>query len=172
MLEFVKNNFSNIIASLALLLSFTQWICGFIRKRENYEVCIDNAQYGQSGKNHYLILSMTILNNSSSNLNITRIYFLQGKSQHLCHLKESWCGERYFPNFPETDIPRTKRILSSQLPLSILANGAESVLIKIRINEKIEINKNDILSLEFVTSKNKKRFNLVVMDSKSDLTYL
>ncbi len=50
MIDFIKNNFSNIIATIALLVSLTQWIYGLIRKRENYDVCIDNAQYGQSGK--------------------------------------------------------------------------------------------------------------------------
>ena len=171
MISFIKNNISNIISILALSLTLIQYFSALRKKREKYTVRIDNAQGGQSGRNNYLLVNMTILNHSSSNLNITRIYFVDGTTEYLCHLKESWCAERYFPNYPETDIPRTKRIFSSKFPLSILPNGATSELIKFKIESKKEITKNEIITLKFVTSKKEKTINLMVMDNKSDLTY-
>ena len=70
MISFIKNNISNIISILALSLTLIQYFSALRKKREKYTVRIDNAQGGQSGRNNYLLVNMTILNHSSSNLNI------------------------------------------------------------------------------------------------------
>ncbi len=143
MLDYMKNNISTIISILALVLTLVQYICGLIKNRESYKMLVDNVQVTQRGKKSFVLLTMTILNNSSSNLNITTIYYINGTDEFLCNIKKSWCGERYYPQFPETDLPRTERIFSAEFPLSIQPNGANNVLVKFEIDDQIEIKKND-----------------------------
>lgn len=67
-------------------------------------------------------------------------------------MNKTWSGEHYYPQFPETDIPRTERIFSAQFPISIQPNGAVSELIRFESDENISI-MNDFLILEISTNK-------------------
>lgn len=86
--------------------------------------------------------------------------------------KKSWCGERYYPQFPETDLPRTERIFSSEFPLNIQQNGANNVLVKFETDSLIEIKKHDQVTLKILTNKKESVVKVVCLDDKKDLTYL
>ena len=172
MVDYIRNNIDTIISVLALSLTLWQYISGLIKRRENYKVKIDNVQTAQTGRKNFVLLSMTILNNSASNLNITRMYLVEKKQQFLCHIKKSWCGERYYPQFPETDLPRTERIFSSEFPLNIQQNGANNVLVKFETDSLIEIKKHDQVTLKILTNKKESVVKVVCLDDKKDLTYL
>lgn len=67
---------------------------------------------------------------SSSPLIITRMYV----NEVQCYLTHQFVGEHYFPHFPESDIARTERILSTDFPINIVANSG--VMHKIIFNFK------------------------------------
>ena len=115
---------------------------------------------------------MTIVNKSDAPLNITQIYFIDGKTEYLCYLKKQWSGEHYYPVFPETDIPRTERIFSANFPLALQPNDAKSELIRFSITSNISIKKEDIIKLKIVTSKRTIVREIECRDDRQDLIHI
>lgn len=164
---------SLIISIFALTISILQIIYNQIKKIENFNICIDNAQAFSVPGSSSLICSLMITNNSLSVLNINRIYFIKNGQEYLCYLKKQWCGEHYYPKFYETDIPRTERVFSSDLPISISPQGATSKLIRFKLPfNDLVLKSGDIIDLKIVTSKNTKKIKLSILDDKRDLSYM
>ena len=164
---------ATVISIISLLIALIQAVGSKLSKRENYTVQIDNVQQFVQQQECSLLISITIINHSISPLNITRIYYCDKSGEHLCRLKKTWCGEHYYPKFPETDIPITERVFSADFPLAIEPHGAKSELIKFELpQEEKKITKNDTVKLRVITNKSKKVLSLTCLDNKEDLTYL
>lgn len=169
MKEFIfKFGISNIISILALFLTLYQLINNYFKKRERFEIIANNVQVSDDK----VWLSATILNNAESALNITRIYFINNSKEYLCSLKRTMCAERYYPLFPETDIPRTERIFSADFPISLYPKGAINTLIEFKIDGMKKIEKNQTIQLKVVTNKKTKIFNIKCLDNQIGLKYL
>ena len=157
--KLIIDNRDFLIALVALFLTILQFIISCVKNHEKYEIIADKVDLSSNGNKNTLLLSMSIFNCSSSPLNITKIYFINEKSKVLCKLNKTWCGEHYYPKFPETDLPRTERIFSAQFPISIQPNGAMSVLIRFDSIENFIILDN-CLKLEVSTIKNVRKISI------------
>jgi hypothetical protein len=172
-LRFLKNNLPLIIAVSAFVLSFYQFIDAKIKHRVKLHILIDNAQCSVKDQDESnLLLSITIVNKSDSPLNITHIYFIDKDKEYLCSLKKQWSGEHYYPEFPETDIPRTERIFSTDFPITLQPNDAKSELVRFSVLSYISVKKHDIVKLRIATNKKAIICKLECCDDKQDLTYL
>mgnify|MGYP004646435391 FL=1 len=86
------------LSAMALVLSIFQIAKTAWEKREKYKLIVDNIQIIKSSSNSGIILNITIVNNSTAPLNITRIsYVAKNKNVYLCFLSKKWCGEHYYP---------------------------------------------------------------------------
>lgn len=172
-LQFLYNNWQPITTILALVLSLYQLIDTKVKHRVKFYIQIDNAQClvkDQDVSN--LLLSITIVNKSVLPLNITQIWFTDKNKEYLCSLKKQWVGEHYYPIFPETDIPRTERIFSTDFPITLQPNGAKSELVKFPVPCHVNVKKHDIVQLKIATNKKVIICESECCDDKLDLTYL
>ena len=154
------------LSAMALVLSIFQIAKTAWEKREKYKLIVDNIQI--------IILKITIVNNSTAPLNITRIsYVAKNKNVYLCFLSKKWCGEHYYPKFPETDIPRTERIFSADFPICIPSLGAKRSIVKFEIDsaEAFPSDLNNI-RLQIATNNKIKESTYICKDSKYDMTYM
>lgn len=150
------------ISVIALLSSITQWICSFISKRTNIKVQLLKNYINESGLN----ILFEINNNSSNPVSITSMVI---NKTYKCVINKMWIGERYYPTFPETDIPRTERIFSAQLPINLQPHQSWIGVI-IFENIDIKVNNDTNFNLLVNTNKRNKRFNLKFKDA-SDIDY-
>lgn len=172
-LQFLHNNLQLIIAVSAFVLFLYQFIDTKIKHGVKFYIQIDNAQCFVEDQNiSNLLLSITIVNKSNSSLNITHIYFIDKDKEYLCFLKKQWSGEHYYPKYPETDIPRTERIFSTDFPITLQPNDAKSELVKFSVPNHINVKKHDIVRLKIATDKKVIICKLRCCDDKQDLTYL
>lgn len=107
------------ISIIGLLLSSAQWLYTLYSKRTNYKISIEKFEWYEYEYKNTCILSLFIQNLSNSPLIITRMN-INGTQ---CYLSHQFIGEHYYPHFPESDIPRTERILSSDFPINLVANS-------------------------------------------------
>lgn len=162
------------LSAMALVLSIFQIAKTAWEKREKYKLIVDNIQIIKSSSNSGIILNITIVNNSTAPLNITRIsYVAKNKNVYLCFLSKKWCGEHYYPKFPETDIPRTERIFSADFPICIPSLGAKRSIVKFEIDsaEAFPSDLNNI-RLQIATNNKIKESTYICKDSKYDMTYM
>ena len=150
--KWIENNKDFLIALIALILTISQYVSSRIRNKEKYEIMSDKVELVTVGNKTVLLIKMSIINCSSSTLHITKMVLANSNNNIICNLNKTWSGEHYYPQFPETDIPRTERIFSAQFPISIQPNGAVSELIRFESDENISI-MNDFLILEISTNK-------------------
>ena len=148
----IVENKDFLIALIALILTVLQLIVSFIKNREKYKIFADKIELITIENKKVLLINMSIVNYSSSTLNITKMHFINKNDRVLCNLNKTWSGEHYYPKFPETDIPRTERIFSVQFPISVQPNGAASVLIRFESINDFVIYDN-LLKVEVSTSK-------------------
>lgn len=148
----IVENKDFLIALIALILTVLQLIVSFIKNREKYKIFADKIELITIENKKVLLINMSIVNYSSSTLNITKMHFINKNDRVLCNLNKTWSGEHYYPKFPETDIPRTERIFSAQFPISVQPNGAASVLIRFESINDFVISDN-LLKVEVSTSK-------------------
>lgn len=139
------------ISILGLILSSSQWIYTLYCKRTNFKMSIEKFEWYDKGDFNRCILTLSIQNLSNSPLIITRmrIHNIQ------CHLSHRWIGERYFPEFPETDIPRTERILSADFPINIVAKSGTMHKVVFDFNDKSLILERIIEIVVQTTNKSK-----------------
>lgn len=108
-----------ITAALGLILSVLQWIYTLYSKRTNFSMSIEKFEFHTNKSYNRAIFTLMIWNNSSAPLTITRMSI----NNVNCLIKHQWVGDRYYPDFPENDIPRTERELSPDFPITIAAHG-------------------------------------------------
>ena len=157
--NWVFDNKDFLLALIALILTVIQFVISCVNNKEKYKVLVDNTDLSTVGNKNVLLVRMTIINSSSSTLNITKIFFLNKKDIILCKLNKTWSGERYYPKFPETDIPRTERIFSAQFPISIQPNGAVNELIRFESDKDFDI-MNDYLVFKISTNKKTRKIRV------------
>lgn len=150
--EWIVSNRDFLIALIALIFTLLQFINSRIKNKEKYEIIIHNVETYTDVNKNVLLINMSIINCSSSTLNITKMFFVNSNKNILCKLNKTWSGEHYYPKFPETDIPITERIFSAQFPISIQPNGAVGELIKFESDESFIVN-DDCLILRISTNK-------------------
>ncbi len=176
MLEFIKENEATIAITLSiasLVLALAQLICNKLKAREKFEILLNNVQQDNIGEITSLLLSITIINKSSSPLTITGFNYYDGNKKYFCTIRKQWIGEHYYPQFPETDIPRTERVFSANFPICLQANDARFEVIKFELPQRKEcIMKGDVVELEVMTDKHGRDKSLICLDDKADLTYL
>ena len=174
--EFVKENDATIAITLSiasLVLTLSQLINNKFKAREKFEIQLNNVQQYNVGEITSLLLFITIINKSSSPLTITGLNYYDGNKKYFCLLRKQCIGEHYYPQFPETDIPRTERIFSANFPICLQPNGARFEVIKFELPQREEIiKKGNIVTVEVITDKHKKDKKLICLDDKTDLTYL
>lgn len=110
---------SLIIAIAGFILSAAQWIYTFYCNRTKFSIAIEKSEFYKRSNYNRCILTFTIQNLSDAPLSITRMYL----EDTPCLISHQWIGERYYPKFPESDIPSTERILSEDFPINIPPHG-------------------------------------------------
>ena len=150
--KWIVNNKDFLIALFALIFTISQYVFSRIKNKEKYKIIADKVETCRVGNKNVLLINMSIINCSSSTLNITRMFFVNSKKNILCNLNKTWSGEHYYPKFPETDIPITERIFSAQFPISVQPNGAVSELIRFESDEDVFVEDN-CLVLQISTNK-------------------
>ena len=109
-----------------------------------------------------IILWFNIINKSSSPLTITGLNYYDGNKKYFCMIRKQWIGEHYYPQFPETDIPRTERIFSANFPICLQPNDARFEVIKFELPQREDIiKKGNIVTVEVITDKHKKDKKLI-----------
>ena len=128
MLIFIQNHYAEILSTIAIILSLAQIIVSGINNRTNLELTVEDVQQYKIADKISIIILFTLVNNSKSPINITRIILVGKNNQSVpCNLRKSYIGEHYYPKYPETDLPRTERVFSADLPISLSGNGAKSI---------------------------------------------
>ena len=151
-----KENVTLIIAILGFILSVSQWIYTLWSKRTHFNAEIKNiSKTTLKGENTY-IFSLLINNLSSAPLVITKV-----TTQNIdCKYTKKWISERYFPKFPETDIPITERVFSSQLPLNFAPHSASLELLVFKIPNGEKLNLASPITITFTTTNKIKTLKL------------
>lgn len=121
-----KEDITLFIALAGFALSSGQLIYALWNKRAKFSIEVQNHEMGMRSDHVDHIFLLAINNLSTNPLVITRIVLIKENRLYPCYLTHQWCGERYYPNFPETDIPRTEHILSVDFPLHL--TGQQSFL--------------------------------------------
>lgn len=161
------------LSATALVLSIFQIAKTAWEKREKYKLIVDNIQIIKLPSTPGIILNITIINNSTAPLNITRIsYVSKNKDEFLCFLSKKWCGEHYYPQFAETDIPRTERVFSDDFPICIPALGAKSSIVKFEVDSNYFPSDCSSIRLKVAANNRVKESTYTCKDNKNDLTYM
>lgn len=151
-----------IISIAGFLLSSAQWIYTLYCKRTNYKIAIEKLEWFEYENYNKCILSLSIQNLSNSPLIITRMRI----NDVQCYLSHQFVGEHYYPNFPESDIPRTERILSADFPINIVANSGMMHKIVFDFTDK-SFTIGNLIKLEVQTTKRSKTNALYCPDKSS-----
>ena len=123
------------ISVSAFLMSLWQFIHEYLRSRVKLSVSV--TAFEEHPYTNSTIYRFYFINSSSRSIVISSVAFLpyDGKSI-LCYHSHQWCGERYYPKFPETDITITERKLSLDFPIIINPDSSVSGLVKFKIDDK------------------------------------
>lgn len=143
-----------IIAVLGLVLSVLQWIYTFYSKRTNFSMSIEKFQLNHHSLYDRAIITLMIWNKSSAPLTITRMSI----NSVNCLIKHQWIGDRYYPKFPECDIPITERDLSPDFPITLAPHGGGlySIIFDFKKNTFME----KLVTIVVQTSHGRKKFTL------------
>lgn len=145
------------IAILSLLLSITQIVHTALSKLTRFSVDVQNYEFSDiSNRDEYTFL-FCIINHSTSPFAITRISIIAPQEEYPCYVNHKWIGERYYPKFPETDVPRTERFFSEDLPVQLTGNQCFIGFISFPVEKGVTIfDKNKQVKLKFTTNKGQK----------------
>ncbi len=110
---------ASIIGICGFVLASAQWIYTLYCKRTHYKVSIEKMEFGILADHHRCIITFSLQNLSSSPLIITKMTV----NETPCCLSHQWVGDHYYPKFPESDIPRTERLLSADFPINMLPHS-------------------------------------------------
>ncbi|SEU09644.1 hypothetical protein SAMN05443270_3114 [Lacrimispora sphenoides] len=145
------------IAILSLFLSISQIIYTALRKLTRFSIDIQNYEFSDiSLRDEYTFL-LCIINHSTSPFAITRISIVTSDKEYPCYVNHKWIGERYYPKFPESDIPRTERFFSENLPIQLTGNQCFIGFISFPIERGVTIfDENNRIKLKFTTNKGQK----------------
>lgn len=152
------------ISIIGLLLSCAQWIYTLYCKRTNYKISIEKFEWYDKGTFNRCVLSLSIQNLSNSPLIITRINIKDTQ----CYLSHQYIGERYFPSFPESDIPRTERVLSADFPINIVANSGIMCKVVFDFQDKAFVC-GKMIDLKVQTTNKARTYTLYCPDKSNDL---
>lgn len=142
------------IAILSLLLSITQIIHTALSKLTRFSVDVQNYEFSDISKRYEYTFLFCITNHSTSPFAITRISIITSKDEYPCYVNHKWIGERYYPKFPETDVPRTERFFSEDLPIQLTGNQCFIGFISFPIEKGATIfDDNNMVKLRFSTNK-------------------
>lgn len=83
-------------------------------------------------------------------------------------MSHQYVGERYFPTFPESDIPRTERVLSADFPINIVANSGIMCKIVFDFHDKTFVC-GKMIDLKVQTTNKAKTYTLYCPDKSNDL---
>lgn len=153
-----------IISIAGFLLSSAQWIYTLYSKRANYKISIEKFEWYEHSKYNRCILSLSIQNLSGTPLIITRMSI----NDIQCYLSHQFVGERYFPHFPETDIPYTERVLSVDFPINIVANSGMMCKVIFDFSDKT-FSLEKIIELNVQTTNKSKSHTLYCPDKSYNL---
>lgn len=159
MIGFWENHYSDVVATLAILLTLWQLISASLKKRTKLSLTIENVQQARLPQRKETILLCTIVNHSDAPINITRMVLVSKEGNEIsCILRKVMIGERYYPNYPESALPRSERIFSVQFPISLSAHGAtsEQVVFSSPCDSK-DFQEGDTMELLLITDKKSKR---------------
>lgn len=159
-----KDTFTLLIAIAGFLLSAGQLIYALWSKRINLSIELQNIEtsfHSNKDRNTFLL---TICNNSSSSISITKMILIDNlKKEYSCLLTHRWISERYYPTFPETDIPRTERVFSVDFP--IVLDAHQSIMGSIVFDlpkDTVFKNRNHCVTIRFITNKKTVTYKLPV----------
>lgn len=160
-MHITKETITLIIAVAGFLLSVAQLIYGIYSNRTHFSVEIKNVEKARWNNKNVYIFTFLINNLSSAPLVITQV----STQNVICRLNRKRIGEIYHTKYPETDIPCTERIFSSELPIN-LTSYASAIHHFIFQKEDGKLNLASPMSVTFQTNKKKKTFNLDCPDPK------
>ena len=159
MMAFFENHYSNIVSTLAILLTLWQLISASLKRRTKLSLTIENVQQAHLAGRKETIILCTIVNHSDAPINITRMVLVSKERDEIsCNLRKRMVGERYYPNYPESDLPRSERIFSVQFPISLSAHGATSEQVVFSSScDSENFQEGDTIELVLITDKKSKR---------------
>ena len=159
MIGFLENHYSDVVATLAILLTLWQLISASLKKRTKLSLTIENVQQARLPQRKETILLCTIVNHSDSPINITRMMLVSKEGNEIsCNLCKVMIGERYYPQYTESDLPRSERIFSVQFPISLSAHGATSEQVVFSSScDSEDFQEGDTMELLLITDKKSKR---------------
>lgn len=129
----------NIIAILSFILSVGTIICQWRQSlvRLNIDLNMVDIFHSVDESASQCDLQFTFVNKSTKRLSITKIELIDNTGNyHLCSLTHHYVGERYFPHFPETDIPYTERRFSADFPIVLEGNSAITQIVHFQSTDK------------------------------------
>ncbi|MBQ3431958.1 MAG: hypothetical protein IJG23_04155 [Clostridia bacterium] len=174
-MSFFINNRETILGILtviAFVLSVGELISKIIKNRTNYSVDLINANVYEFEDKNQLLSSFIIVNKSSAPLTITMFEFINDDVPYMCILKRIAIAEHYHNKYPETDIPITERIYSTEIPINLSPKQAVMCHIPFYIGKcKNTVSENEKLCFRITTSKGKKTVNLNPKDTNKELKY-
>lgn len=152
---FLKDNWSDVVALAALIISIGQIVVGVIQKRTRLSLTIENVQQEHFPNETAIIVLCTIVNRSSAPINITRMLLTTKEGKRImCNLRKVMIGEHHYPKYPETDIPVSVRAFSEEFPLALGARGAISAQVVFFVPAKGEdFLGGEMMELNMITDK-------------------
>lgn len=158
MIEFFLTNKDVIlycISGAAFVMSTFQTIVYIIRKLANIKFDVLNKESAFSG----IVLTLRFTNLSDLPISIHSIDIVTSdKITYSCQLLKEWISERYYPKFPETDIPRTERVYSTEFPTNLDSYQSSMNFVKFEIPEKT-ISKLTNENVKIIIHTNRRNFS-------------
>lgn len=157
-MKFIINNKENILAFIsiiAFLISTSQLIISILNKRLKLTATIQKFTCAEFDNFNSYTFLITFENSSSRSVSITNMFLIDSEGASFgCSLLHKWIGERYYPRFPETDIPVTERVLTADFPIHIDSNGVKMEFIHFKVNKESKIfNSNHKAKFHLLTNK-------------------
>lgn len=136
MIEFFLKNKDVIlyfISIVAFVMSTFHTIVYIVRKLAKIKFDVLNKEYSVSG----VVLTFRFTNLSDLPISIHSIDIVSNSGiTYSCQLLKEWISERYYPKFPETDIPRTERVYSTEFPANLESYQSSLCFVKFEIPEQ------------------------------------
>ena len=135
-------------------MSLFQTILFFYKKHSKIEVEIISKEVSHES----LVLGFYFTNLSDLPISIHLVEISeQNDKWYKCLLLRSWIGEKYYPKFPETDLPRTERIYSEEFPINLMSYQSKFSFIKFELPPKMN---NSVVdnSIKIKIRTNRKKF--------------
>ncbi|WP_143322958.1 hypothetical protein [Clostridium sp. HBUAS56010] len=156
-----KDLITLLIAIFSLVLSMGQITYTALGKITRFSVDIQNYEFSGRAKNDDYTFLLYIINHSYNPIALTRIIIITSDGEYPCYINHKWIGERYYPKFPDTDIPRTERFFSEDFPIQLTGNQCFSGFVSFPVDkDKSIFNDDNQVKLKILTNKGTKTFLL------------